>query len=90
MSNWLCFNYSEEQDDAEWEEDKDRKGDDVSQLDGNIDEQYEEGSGTTKLARIWKEVNDASCKIFDDFPTFADDIERQRASISLQSYSDHF
>ncbi len=59
--DWLCFDYSE-RDDAEWEQDKEREGDDVNEEGGEGNEQPAEGIDGTTGARISKKPKDASCK----------------------------
>jgi len=52
------FDDSEEEDDAEWEQDKEREAEDVSKEDGHVDEQYAEGKGGTRIAKILDGVED--------------------------------
>ncbi len=73
LRDWLRFDDSEDQDNAEWEQDKEREAGDVSEGNGEQDE-YDEGVDGTIFARITEEVKDASCKSFGEFPTLADDI----------------
>ncbi len=82
MGDWLCFDDSEEQDDAEWEQDKEREGDGVSE-DGETDGQVEEGFDGTISERISEEFGDVSCISFDFFPTAADDTTKGEIEITI-------
>ena len=62
--DWLCFGDSEEQDDAEWKQDKEREGDDVSEEGGDDEEQPDEGiDGTKFVVRFSEEAKDKSCNL---------------------------
>jgi len=67
LRDWIYFNHSEEQDNAQWEQDKEREADDVSEADGH-GEGSEEGEVGAISARIQKGN-------FDDIP-LANDITK--------------
>jgi len=58
LGDSVGFDDSEEEDDAEWEQDKEREAEDVSKEDGHVDEQYAEGKGGTRIAKILDGVED--------------------------------
>ena len=83
---WLCFDDSEKQDNAKWEQDKEREADDVGEEGGEADEQIDEGNDETFSARILEDVTDEICSSFDFCPTLADDVTiGQITSIFLQN-----
>ena len=89
----LCLDDSEEQDNAEWEYDKPGDNNDISEGDGEDEDQVGEGI-ETKFARIAEEVKDV-CKVwrisFDTFPSHGDDNTiGHNASTFLQKYSEYF
>ena len=84
--DWLCFDDSEEQDGAKWEQDKEREADDVGEEGGEANEQIDEGNDETFSPRILEDVQDVSCSSFDFCPTLADDVTiGQITSIFLQN-----
>ena len=58
----MGFDESEEEDDAEWEQDKEREAEDVSKEDVHAGEQCKDG---TRIAKISDGVKDLFCKAFD-------------------------
>jgi hypothetical protein len=57
-SNGLCFDDPEEEDNAEGEQDKERKSDDVCKDDREVEKQYHEEIEETTPARIPEEFGD--------------------------------
>ena len=81
LKGWFCFDYSQKQDDAEWEQDEEREADYVNEEDGD-EEKQSEGNDGAIFARISEEIKDVGCKILDDFPTVAHDITKGKPEIN--------
>ena len=83
LRDWFCFDDFEQQDDAEWEQDKEREANDISDEHGEKDEQPEEGTDGTISTRISEEAKDIGCKSYDEYPTLADDMTEGKIKTSI-------
>jgi len=83
LRDWLCFNDSEEQDNAKGGHNKEGEADNINEGDGENDEKGEEGVGGTIDTRILEEMRDTSCEFFDVLPTPADNVTKGQIDVSI-------
>jgi hypothetical protein len=82
--NGPCFDDPEEEDNAEGEQDKERKGDDVCKHDREDEKQQDEENDETTFARIPEEIVDPRQKLLDQLQPLFDDIAVREVAIFLQ------
>ena len=82
LGGWLCFNDSEQQDNAKGEHNKEGETDNINEGDGENDEKGEEGVGGTIDTRI-SEMRDTSCEFFNILPTPVDNVTKGQIDISI-------